>query len=75
MTRPDPALEQARRVTAIANAVIDAQDHDALLAARGLLVVAAILVEGDSDARTILASEMLKAARELDPQLIDARWQ
>jgi hypothetical protein len=71
----DPALEQARHVTRIANAVIDAQDHDALLAARGLLVIAAILVEGDADACTMLASEMLKAARQLDPQLVDARLQ
>jgi hypothetical protein len=75
MQQVDQALEQARRVTRIANAVIDAQNGDALLTARGLLVVAAILVEGDANAHTILAAEMLKAAKELDPDLVDARWQ
>src|SRR5262249_50546990 len=69
------ALEQARRVTAIANAMIDAQDHDALLAARGLLVCATILVEDDSAAHTVRASEMLEVAREWDPHLVSARWQ
>jgi hypothetical protein len=54
---------------------IAANAYDPLLAACGLIVVASVLVNQDEAARTVLAKEMLKAARKLDPHLIDATWQ
>jgi hypothetical protein len=70
-----PLPDSFIRATTSGSDGIAANAYDPLLAARGLIVVASVLVNQDEAARTVLAKEMLKAACELDPHLVDATWQ
>lgn len=38
-------------------------------------LIASMLAGNDTDARATLAQTMLKLARELDPELVNVRWQ
>jgi hypothetical protein len=61
-------------VTDLAVALMLAEDFDRANVCCGLAIIASMLAGKDPDARTMLAQTMLKLARELDPELVNARW-
>ena len=69
------AVEDAQHVVDVANAVMRARAYDATSTSIGLAVIATTVAGDDQMARTTLAIAMLKMARELDPDLVNARWQ
>ncbi len=69
------ALKDARVCTDIGNAILRAKKRDPVAAAHGLLSLAVVLVEGNAEATTGLAIEMIRTALELDPHLAQVRWQ
>jgi hypothetical protein len=62
-------------VTDLAIASMLAKDFDRAMINSGLAIIASVLVGKDQDAKTMLAQTMLKLACELDPDLVNARWQ
>jgi hypothetical protein len=78
MSPDDRITREARHcadITNLAWAMMRAQDFDAVGCATGVCIMATVMIGSDPAARTALATEMLRLARELDPDLIDARWQ
>jgi hypothetical protein len=68
-------VEHTVSVTNLAMAMMRAQNYDRTNCACGVAIMASVLAGQDRDARTMLAHQMLKLARELDPDLVNARWQ
>ena len=68
-------VEHTVRVANLANAMFAAQNFDRVRCSIGVAVMSTVLAGSDPLARTMLAKEMLKMATELDPDVIDARWQ
>ena len=68
-------VEHTVSVTNLAMAMMRAQNYDRTNCACGVAIMASVLAGQDRDARTMLAQQMLKLARELDPDLVNARWQ
>lgn len=63
-------------VTNLALAMMRAQDWDRANCACGVAIMASVLAGNDPAARTLLAQQMLRLARELDADLVNARqWQ
>ena len=75
MTLLEQELEHTTRVTNLTYAVMRAQNFDRANCACGVAIMASVLAGQDQEARTMLAQTMLKLARELDPDLVNAKWQ
>jgi ABC-type ATPase involved in cell division len=74
MSGEERAREDARHVVAVANAMLAAGNYDRVGTARGLAIIATVLVGDDPSGRLALAAEMLELVRELEPNLVTARW-
>ena len=69
------ALEEARVCVDLANAMLQARGNDPVQAARGLLVLAYVLVNQSPAGRTTIAVEALRLARECDANVFRYAWQ
>jgi len=69
------ALQEAKCVTDVANAVMRAREYDPTRTAIGLAVIAATVAGDNQTAKTMLAFTFLKMASELDPDVMSVRWQ
>lgn len=74
-----PDLEQSLKhmvtATDCAIAAMLAKDFDRANVCCGLAIIASMLAGQDADTRAMLAQTMLKLARQLDPELVNVRWQ
>jgi len=68
-------VEHTVSVVNLAHALMRAQNFDRTNCACGVAIMASVLAGQDQQARTMLAQTMLKLARELDPDLVNAKWQ
>jgi hypothetical protein len=68
-------VEHCADVANLAYAVMRAREFDRTSCACGVAIMASVLAGQDPEARTMLAQTMLKLARELDPDLVNAKWQ
>ena len=68
------ALQEAKCVTDVANAVMRAREYDPTRTAIGLAVIAATVAGDNQTAKTMLAFTFLKMAKELDADVFDAKF-
>ncbi len=68
------ALQEATCVSELANAVLRARNCNASGTAIGLALVATVIVGDSQMAKTTLAIAMLRMVRELDADVLDAKW-
>jgi len=69
------ATLDATKCSAVANAVLEALNYNALNSSRGIAIMATVIAGSDPLVRCSLAKLMIELARELDPDLVNARWQ
>lgn len=68
------ALQDAEHVTDVANAVMRARAYDATSTSIGLAVIASTVAGDNQMAKTALAFAMLRMVKELDPDVLNAKW-
>jgi hypothetical protein len=71
----DQDVKQTVAVTDLAIELMRAKDFDRANICSGLAIIASLLARSDPEARAMLACTFLKLARQLDPELVNARWQ
>ena len=60
------AIAMAEHISAVANAVFRVPAEDVVETAAALVIIAKVMVADDPGSRTVLARQLLRAARDLD---------